>query len=43
MDNMSHKAKVVYAALNEMGAVSKETKVTSYAILDYIVEEAEAL
>lgn len=43
MDNMSNKAKVVYAALNEMGAVSKDTKVTSYAILDYIVEEAEAL
>jgi hypothetical protein len=43
MDNMSHKAKVVYAALSEMGAISKETKVTSYAILDYIVEEAETL
>lgn len=43
MDNMSNKAKVVYAALKEMGAVNKESKVTSYAILDYIVEEAETL
>ena len=43
MDNMSNKAKVVYAALKEMGAISKDTKVTSYAILDYIVEEAETL
>jgi hypothetical protein len=43
MDNMSNKAKVVYAALKEMGATSKEAKVTSYAILDYIVEEAETL
>ena len=43
MDGMSNKAKVVYAALKEMGAISKDTKVTSYAILDYIVEEAEAL
>ena len=43
MDNMSNKAKVVYAALKEMGATSKDTKVTSYAILDYIVEEAETL
>ena len=43
MDNMSNKAKVVYAALKEMGAVNKDTKVTSYAILDYIVEEAETL
>ena len=29
MDNMSNKAKVVYAALKEMGATSKDTKVTS--------------
>ena len=43
MDGMSNKAKVVYAALKEMGATSKDTKVTSYAILDYIVEEAETL
>ena len=43
MDGMSNKAKVVYVALKEMGAISKETKVTSYAILDYIVEEAETL
>ena len=27
MDNMSNKAKVVYAALKEMGAVNKESKV----------------
>jgi hypothetical protein len=40
---MSNKAKVIYAAFKEMGAVSKESKVTSYAILDYIVEEAETL
>lgn len=43
MDNMSNKAKVIYAAFKEMGAVDKESKVTSYAILDYIVEEAESL
>lgn len=43
MDNMSNKAKVIYAAFKEMGAVDKESKVTSYAILDYIVEEAETL
>lgn len=43
MDNMSNKAKVIYAAFQEMGAVNKESKVTSYAILDYIVEEAETL
>lgn len=43
MDNMSNKAKVIYAAFKEMGAVDKKSKVTSYAILDYIVEEAETL
>lgn len=43
MDNMSNKAKVIYAAFKEMGAVDKDSKVTSYAILDYIVEEAETL
>lgn len=43
MEGMSDKAKVVYAALKEMGAINKDNKVTSYAILDYIVEEAENL
>ena len=39
MDNVSNKAKIIYAALKELGAVDKENKTTSYAILDYIVEE----
>lgn len=43
MEGMSDKAKVVYAALKEMGAINEDNKVTSYAILDYIVEEAENL
>lgn len=43
MDNVSNKAKIIYAALKELGAVDKENKTTSYAILDYIIEEAEEL
>lgn len=41
--DISDKAKVVYAALDKLGAVNKDNKVTSYAILDYIIEESEEL
>lgn len=41
--DISDKAKVVYAALEKLGAVNKDNKVTSYAILDYIIEESEEL
>lgn len=43
MDNISNKAKIIYAALKELGAVDKENKTTSYSILDYIVEQADEL
>jgi hypothetical protein len=43
MDNISNKAKIVYAALKELGATDKDNKVNSYTILDYIIEEAEEL
>lgn len=41
--DISDKAKVVCAALDKLGAVNKDNKVTSYAILDYIIEESEEL
>lgn len=43
MEKLSNKAKVVYATLEQLGAIDKENKVTSYAILDYIIEESEEL
>lgn len=43
MDNISNKAKIIYAALKELGAVDKENKATSYSILDYVVEQADEL
>lgn len=43
MDNISDKAKIIYAALDKLGAIDKENKITSYTILDYIVEESEEL
>jgi len=43
MDNISNKAKIIYAALKELGAVDKENKTTSYSILDYVVEQADEL
>lgn len=43
MDNLSDKAKIIYAAMDNLGARGKENKTNSYAILDYIVEESETL
>lgn len=43
MDNLSNKAKVIYATLDKLEAYNKDSKVTSYAILDYIVEESDDL
>ena len=43
MDNLSYKAKIIYAAMDNLGAKGKDNKITSYAILDYIVEESEVL
>jgi len=41
MEELSMKAKIVYAALDSLGARSEETKVTSYAVQDYIEENEE--
>ena len=41
MEDLSMKAKIVYAALDSLGARSEETKVTSYAVQDYIEENEE--
>lgn len=43
MDNLSFKAKIVYATMEQLGAIDKESKITSYTILDYIIEESEEL
>lgn len=43
MDELSYKAKVIIVALNQMKATNKDNKTNSYAILDYIVEETDAL
>ena len=36
MDNLSDKAKIVYATFLRLGAIGEENKITSYAVLDYI-------
>lgn len=41
MDNLSNKVKVVYAALDMIGAHGKENKVNVYTILDFISEHEE--
>lgn len=41
MDNLSDKAKVVYATLEMLGAKGSDNKVTSYAILDFISENED--
>ena len=41
MDNLSDKAKVVYATLDMLGARGSENRTTSYAILDFISENEE--
>lgn len=41
--DMSDKTKIVYAAMDKLGAINSDNKITSYAILDYIVEEEEEL
>lgn len=41
--DISDKAKVIYATMEKLGAVDNENKITSYAILDYIIEESEEL
>lgn len=41
IDNLSIKAKIVYATLDSLGAKNEENKVTSYAIQDYIEENEE--
>lgn len=43
MDNLSNKAKVIYAVLDKLEAYNNKSKITSYAILDYIIEESEEL
>lgn len=43
METLSNKAKVIYAAMQELGAIDNENKVNAYSILDYIVEESEEL
>ena len=41
MDNLSDKAKIVYATFLRLGAIGEENKITSYAVLDYIEENEE--
>ena len=41
MENLSDKAKIVYATLKMLGAEGSENRVTSYAILDFISENEE--
>ena len=41
--DISNKAKFIYATMEKLGAVDNENKITSYAILDYIIEESEEL
>ena len=41
MDNLSDKAKIVYATFLKLGAIGEENKVTSYSILEYIEENEE--
>lgn len=41
--DISNKAKVIYATMEKLGAIDNENKITSYAILDYIIEESEEL
>ena len=41
--DISDKAKVIYATMEKLGAIDNENKITSYAILDYIIEESEEL
>ena len=43
METLSNKAKIVYAAMEALGATNKENQVTAYTILDYIIEEGESL
>lgn len=41
MENLSDKAKIVYATLKMLGAEGSENRVTSYAILDFISENED--
>lgn len=41
MEEISDKAKIVYAALDTMGAHGIENKVSIYAIMDFISEEED--
>ena len=41
MDNLSDKAKIIYATFLKLGAIGEENKVTSYAVLNYIEENEE--
>ena len=41
MDDLSDKAKVVYATLEMLGAKGFQNKVTSYSILDFISENED--
>lgn len=43
MDNLSIKAKIIYATMDQLGAYNRDNKVTSYTILDYIIEQNEEL
>jgi hypothetical protein len=41
MEDLSNKAKIVYASLDMLGAKGKENRVTSYGILDFISENED--
>lgn len=41
MDNLSDKAKIIYATLDMLGARGIDNKTTSYAILDFISENED--
>lgn len=41
MDNLSDKAKIVYATFKRLDAVGEQNKITAYTILDYIEENEE--
>ena len=43
MDNLSDKAKIIYATMDQLEAYDINSKVNSYIILDYIIEESEEL
>lgn len=43
MEDLSVKAKIIYAALDKLNAKGEENKVTSYALLDFISEDDDLI